>query len=334
MLDQSELFRLITEGNVDGFSAPPKVIETVISRVFIFEAEKTVLKFYKRDNEWWNRDMRDLSAGKTRRQFIERDFGFNHALSPSIYQALKTPVIEEGKIFLRDFHGDEDELVIVMQMVDTSKNLTHAVSGRGLTREEYATLGQSFVQAQRSLPNDFLSGLETDWYLQMRARLEDLSLWILSVPEFPAEVAQAGLAKLLAALETYQEAFRLMHGTQLSVLMDCNPENLLLIDGTLSFLDAYPPKREWLNGTFETGVFWVGSSIYALDGERAYEAYLEGARQEAGDKIDIRYESFYLLYGSLITAPYFFMLKNKNPDYAPQAERCLAFTQKMIEKMV
>lgn len=334
MLDQTELFQLLTAGNIDGFSAPPKVIETVISRIFIFEAEKTVLKFYKRDNIWWNKDMRDLSGGKTRRQFIERDFGFNHALSPAIYEALKTPVVEDGKIFLRDFHGDEDELAIVMHQIDTSKTLTHLLNGQSLTREEYLNLGKEFARAKRSLPRDFLSGLETDWYAQMRARLDDLSVWMVSAPEFPQDIGQAGLSTLKNALESYRETFRLMHGNQLSVTMDCNTENLLFEDGKLSFFDAYPPRREWLDGMFEVDIFRVGSSIYALDGEKAYEAYLEGARQEAGNNIDMQYESFYLLYGILISAPYFYMLSKNDVSYLPKAERCLAFAQKMIEKMV
>ena len=332
MIDQQDLFRLLGDGSVDGFTGPPKVIETVISRVFIFEAEKTVLKFYKRDNEWWNRDMRDLSAGKTRRQFIERDFGFNHALSPSVYQALKTPVIEDGKIFLRDFHGDEDELVIVMQQIDTSKNLTHLLFGRGLMWEEHRGIGAQFVRAQQSLPSDFLSGLDTDWYRQMRGRFDDLSAWAASVPEFPAEVAEAGINQLRLELEKYQEPFRMLNGNHLFVSIDCNTENLLLIDGKLSFMDAYPPKREWMSAMFEVDVFRVGSSIFALDGQPAYEAYLEGAREAAGDKIDMQYESLYLLYGILISAPYFYMLAKNDASYAPIAERCLAFTKKMIEK--
>ena len=96
----NKIFSLINEGKIEGFSTSPKMIETVISRVFIFDKDNIVLKFYKRDNEWWNTDMKDLSKGLSRITFIRQDFGFNHFLNSKIYSNLKVAVVENNVVKL------------------------------------------------------------------------------------------------------------------------------------------------------------------------------------------------------------------------------------------
>lgn len=327
MVDQALLFRFLAEGRVDGFSSEPGMVETVISRVFLFEREQIVLKFYKRDNTWWNTKMRDLSHGKWRRKFIEDDFAFNHMLNPAVYTAVKTIVVEDDHLRLVDLSGDEDELVIVMRWIDTSQTLTQVLSKQELPVETYEEIGRSFAKTKLEIPRNFLPETEMSWYEHMQKRLDDLASWMQSVEAFPQNVGASGVEKLRVTLEEKKESFSKIDRGQLSVLIDCNSENLLFKDGALSYLDAYPPKREWLIGVFEADIFRVGADIFALAGKDAYEAYMHGVLEAAGDKIDQSTESFYLLYGALISAPYYFMLNAKSSTYLAQAHAAVAFIE-------
>ena len=116
----------------------------------------------------------------------------------------------------------------------------------------------------------------------------------------------------------------------MQVCIDGNSENLLYSNKELRFIDAYPPKDNWRIGTFEVDIFRTGSDIYALAGEKEYKAYLSGVKEVAGDKVNLKFENFYLLYAAMIMAPYFYMLSKKNSKYLPKAEKYLQFVKKLI----
>lgn len=326
----NQIFSLIKEGKVDGFSSLPKMIETVISRVFLFDMENIVLKFYKRDNDWWNTEMQDLSGGVSRMNFIRQDFEFNHFLNSEIYSGLKTAVIENNRVKLIDPKKDDDELVIVMRKEDISGTFTEILNENKLSLEDYKNIGKSFAKTKLAIPKSFLSENESNWYEQMILRAKDLSAWVLSEKDFPAEVAGKGLALFEKVLEENKIKFEEIKRDSLFVLMDCNSENLIYSDHKLKFLDAYSPKDNWRIGTFDMDIFRVASDICALAGKDAYRAYLEGVIEVAGNHLDKNLQDFYLLYGALIAAPYLFMLSKKDQKYKIKAEKYLLFVEKLV----
>ncbi len=321
---------LIKEGKLEGFLGAPTMIETVISRVFIFDVDDIVLKIYKRDNNWWNTNIQDLSGGALRSRFIRHDFEFNHFLNPKIYLEIKALVCENGTAKLVDLKDADDELVIVMHKEDVSETLTEVLYEGKLKPEEYKDIGQSLAKIKLSLPKSFLPDNKSNWYEQMTARLEDLSGWILSEKDFPKELADKALAKFGKILEENQSRFQSITKNDLFPLIDCNPENLIYSHKELRFLDVYPPKDDWRIGTFEMDIFRVAGDVCALAGEDAYDAFMEGAVEIAAGNLDKSLSDFYLLYGAMITAPYFFMLSNKNEKYKVKAEKYLKFVEKIV----
>ena len=162
MQNQTQLFDLLAQGKIKGFSSIPKLVETVISRVFIFEQEKQILKFYKRDNEWWNKGMRDLSQGESRTNFIRQDFAFNQFLNPKIYAALKTAAVRDGLVELVEPQEADDELVIVMNPENVSATLTEVLFNQSCSLEECTNIGRTYAQKLKSLPREFMSAFETN----------------------------------------------------------------------------------------------------------------------------------------------------------------------------
>ncbi|MBI3632385.1 MAG: hypothetical protein HY225_02965 [Candidatus Vogelbacteria bacterium] len=327
----NKIFVLINEGKIGGFTEKPKLIETVISRVFIFDKENIVLKFYKRDNDWWNSDMKDISKGPSRIQFIRNDFKFNHFLNPKTYFALKTAQIVNGSVKLAESKSDDDELVIVMHKEDIARTFTSVLIKNTLTLDEYKNIGRTLAKVKISIPKDFLPGNKSNWYEQMKIRLQDLAGWVSNEKDFPSEVANKALELLNNELEKNKNKFQKINRNDLFVLIDCNSENLIYSDGNLRFIDAYSPKDDWQIGAFDVDVFRTGSDIYALAEQNAFDAYLEGVNEVAGNYLDKSHSDFYLLYGATIMAPYFFMRSKKDKKYLPIAKKYLRFIMKLLK---
>lgn len=314
----TELYELIEQGKLEGFSGMPKPVITVISNVYIFNDK--VLKIYKRDNEWWNKVMQDLSKGQPRINFITRDFKFNQKLNPAVYTDLKVLIKEGDKAILREPNDGDDELVVVMKKIDATQTMTKMLSEQKLSLDEYEKVGRDFTTKKLSLSKDFLPiELTTNWHEQLIGRFNDLEGWVYGEHDFPKEVADVGMAKLRNVLENQKDKFNAMSAADLAVCIDCNSENLLYLNGALSFMDVYPPKNEWRSAAFDHDIFRLGSDVCGFAGKEAYEAYLKGVYGVAENMLDKDLHAFYLLYGAMITGPYLYMLANKDPKYLPFA---------------
>ena len=223
----NKIFSLINEGKIEGFSTSPKMIETVISRVFIFDKDNIVLKFYKRDNEWWNTDMKDLSKGPSRINFIRQDFEFNHFLNSKIYSDLKVAVVENNVVKLLEPKSDDDELVIVIHKEDLSGTFTDVLYANNLTLDEFKNIGKSFAKIKLAIPKDFLPETSLNWYEEMIERGKGLTSWMLNEKDFQAEVSNKSLALFDKILLENKTNFQTLTKENLFVCIDCNSENLL-----------------------------------------------------------------------------------------------------------
>lgn len=329
----NELFDLIKQGKIEGFSTKPRYVETVISRVFIFDDEDRVLKFYKRDNEWWNSEMKDISAGQSRIDFIREDYEFNQFLNPRIYIGLKKAVIRDSVVYLEEANQEDDELVIVMHKEDLSGTFTQVLAGGALNHETYEMIGKQFASIKCSIPSQYLSNAEKNWHEQMCARVNDLSSWTISEQLFPSHLAEKGIAYMRRLLETHRDEFSSVRKEDLSVLIDCNSENLLFVDGELRFIDAYSPKDAWRVGSFDIDIFRVASDIYAMSGKEAYDAFLRGVESVEGVRLNPTLHRFHLLYGALIMGPYFYMLSRKDQTYLTHAEKYNQFIEEILTEI-
>lgn len=324
----AELYARIEQGKLEGFSGVPQKVTTVISNVYIFDDK--VLKIYKRDNEWWNTVMQDLSKGQPRIDFITRDFAFNQTLNPSVYIDLKVLAKVGDVVALRDITEGDDEFVVVMRKIDATQTLTKVLFEQKLTVEDCEKIGVDFTSKKLSLSKDFLpTELTGTWYEQLIGRFKDLDGWVSSVPGFPREIGDKGLAQLKTILETQKEKFNGMSAKDLAVCIDCNSENLLYSNGKLSFMDVYPPKNEWRSAAFDHDIFRVGADIYGFIGRDGFEAYLKGVHSVVEDKLDKSLQDFYLLYGAMITGPYLYMLAQKNINYLSQAQKYSEFIKQL-----
>jgi aminoglycoside phosphotransferase family enzyme len=332
MLDQEKLFSLIESGKVEGFSSIPIKVETVISRVYIFEAEQKVIKLYKRDCTWWNENMSDISKGEKRISFITNDFAFNNFLNPIVYTAISKLTINEDFVEFSNI-GDADELAIIMKKEDFSLVLTEVLWESKIQKNEIFSLGKQFTTKKLATPASFLPINSKNWYEQMIDRLDDLNQWYESEDSFPVELGNRGLEYLSKITEIHKQEFSKLQTKDLAVLVDCNSENLIFRNGQLSFVDAFSPKDEWRSGLFDIDVYRIATDIFASSGKEFYQEFLRGVKSVNETTLHVGLEDYFIIYSALISAPYFYMLGKKNPKYIQIAEKYTTFLQDKVDNI-
>lgn len=323
------ILQLLEEGKLEGVSSVPKKVTTFISNIFIFEKENIVLKVYKRDNEYWNTNFQDISSSESRINFIQSDFNLNHKLNPDVYTDIKGLEIKDNQIILSD--DNTDELAIVMNVADTSKSLSQTLLDNKLTLDQYKNLGKQFIKHKNRLQNEEVIDLGNNWYEQLKNRFVNLRDWMYEgSPLFEKDLSDRACDYLEKYLEDNKSDFEKITHKDLSVLIDCNSENLLYIDNKLQFIDTYAPKEEWRVGYFEHDIYRTASDIYGLAGKEEYESFMKGV----SETLDIplgKHDFFYLLYGASIMSPYYYMLAKEDEKYLVFAERYKKYFMNLLQ---
>lgn len=217
------------------------IIETVLSKLFIRGNE--VHKAYKHRTA----DFADLMDMEVRRKYISEDFFWNNAMAPEIYLELRH-VKPEGEKFVHVEDGEGEDWYIVMRKIDTSKDLMRAIENDSLEAEalkEYVRTLLSrldnLTQARRGELEEFFAKDAA----HVRAEVLGACDWAAFDGEpfvTPKEVAHT---KILLTRAIEQELYFQQPIKDISVVIDTNPENIIFIDGKVSFIDVMPPKDAW-----------------------------------------------------------------------------------------
>lgn len=280
-------------------SSHDHIIETVLSKLFIRGEE--VHKAYKHRTA----DFADLTDKEMRRKYISEDFFWNNAMAPEIYLELRH-VKPEGERFIHVEDGEGEDWYIVMRKIDTSKDLMRAIESDSLEAiplREYVRTLLSRLEDLTRARRDELEEFFTKDAAHVRAEVLGACDWAAfdGAPYItPEEVARAR-SLMESALE--HEAYFQKSIKSISVVIDTNPENILFLDGQVSFIDVMPPKDAWRVHDRYFLICRTSADIRAqLGDEQAqilHETYEEHAELPP-NTVRILYE----LAASLIQVPY------------------------------
>jgi hypothetical protein len=217
------------------------IIETVLSKLFIRGDE--VHKAYKHRTA----DFADLTDRTTRQQYIAEDFFWNNAMAPEIYRELRH-VRREGERFVHVSAGEGEDWYMVMRKVDTSHDLMKVIEGAAFNKETLALYVRTLLERLAGLTSARRAALEGFFaqdYAHVRTEVLGACAWVaVDGGPFliPSEVAHA---RTLMERALNEETYFHHPIKNISVVIDTNAENILFIDGTVSFIDVMPPKDEW-----------------------------------------------------------------------------------------
>ena len=328
---QKTLIDLFKAGAFPGENEIPKHVETVISNVFIFD--KNVYKFYKNDNDFFNKDFRNLADNEERFSFTEKDYKWNDTLSPSIYVRLANIAVQDGVIIEVTSREEAEEVLMIMNRVDTHNVLFEKLVSGNITSEDCFEIGKQLGESMKKVqlflenPPSFFSLFEE--------RVKDLRGWMKSVPEnIPTEEVD----KYCDYLDQYridnQEGFENELTAEVVPDGDFHSHNAVYSQEGFYLMDTYPPKEEWGLGHKLIPLYRMGVDIWGITGKKDYfEAMVEGYESGNAIKVDRTLDKLYIVYVAGIAAPYLYMLQKNDSAKEEIAKRFHTFLRDYFESV-
>lgn len=222
------LIEAFEQGKVLDFGVPDRVIDSMLSKVFIFG--ERVTKVYKHKKAFYG----DLADDQFRKEFYAEDFYWNHVLAPDVYTKL---VAVDGDSFIE------------MTCIDSEKTLTKLLPMGAITREVMQNLTAILVQRLRDISFEHRAKLESLFARGMMSlhleSLEDLRSWGYVADTYIPRPQTDRIVDLLINSSKDESYFLDEERHHISAAIDNNPDNVLIIDGKVSFMDIMPPKENW-----------------------------------------------------------------------------------------
>lgn len=259
-----DLITRFEQGKMLGFGLPDRVIDVQISKIFFFGDR--VVKVYKHQKQFFA----DLADARIRKEFYREDFYWNHAMSPEIYEKC-----------VRVVDGDDEDFYIEMHRVDGEQTLTKRLIAGAVTEDTMKRLVETLVQSLRRITvghREKLQPLFLRGLLNVHIdSLEDLRHFAyLADAHIPRSDADA-VVNTLIERSTKSEYFLNEHEHRFSAAIDNNPDNVLIIDGDIRFIDVMPPKESWRVADEYLTIVRNAVDAYVLGrdeiGDAVYEAY-------------------------------------------------------------
>jgi aminoglycoside phosphotransferase family enzyme len=326
---QGELIRLMKEGSVSGEDSVPKHIETVISNVFLFP--KFVYKFYKNDNDFFNKNFRDISSREARFAFARKDFAWNNALSPDIYLRLVGARIVDGKVEIGEPADDAEELVLMMNRMHSEDMLYEKLARGEISEEDGYRIGTQLAESLKRVRKETPAG---NYFLSFKNDIQGVRDWIAGVPEFIPEDEWTRYCDFLDQFRIRnQEWYEGKLTAELAYSGDIHSHNALYSDGQFSLMDTYAPKDEWRIAHALVPFYRVGADLWAFGGKDTFEEFLRGYEERSGIKVDRRLDAPYILYAAGIMVPYLYMLQKTDESKKEMTARYHDFLRNFYERI-
>jgi len=330
-MDNKDLVELFLNGTVRGIEERgriPEHIETQISHLFLFP--DTVYKFSKRDNAFFNEHFRSLSSREERLNFYKADFFENQYFSPRVYLELYGVYAEaNGSVLRLGVEQDAEDAVMKMRRIDLSYNLSNLLHKKSLSENDFRSMGNQQTKAVALYPKQPKSN---DSYFKLfQERLDDLKDWMESADRsyFSEEEIDLVIETLKEYVDKRRDQFENVKTDSYVISLDNHSDNIFYENGTMFFLDIYPPKEDWMIATPWINIYRPATDIFILAGEKYARAFFAGYKDYYGN-FDEGHENLYLIYSAAIQAVSLYNLSKDNPL---KLQDSIAYKKFIFEKL-
>lgn len=326
MYTQKPLLNLLKTGKVfEEKGEPMKHIETVLSNVFVFPEH--TYKVYKNDNDFFNKEFRDLSGEKDRFEFTKRDFQWNNRLNSDVYIELRPVAFIDGELRVVD-EGAAQEYIIMMNTFPEEVVLINIFAKDVPDGFDTFRAGERFALLRQQLP--VLPSEHLDPQALSVQLCEDVYNWaLMQKDKFKSgelEMYTDFLRNSVIENSSVKDYFR----DHLSVSMDIHMGNTLFYKGELMLIDTFSPKESWFIKHECCDLYRLGTDIRVFLGESAWESFRDGYYNNSPEKQcppDVAV--FSTVYGSLLMVSYLYYLGGQ---HISQAQKHLDFLRSFFQK--
>ena len=302
----------------------PKHIVTAISNVFVF-ADRAY-KIYKGDNDFFNKNLNDLSAKDNRFSFTKKDFEWNNQLSPEVYLEIKGIYLKEDKVTFGNADAAADALVIIMKSIDMNDSLINRLMANTISMDDCYKIGFQFGEREGDLPEEQIARSVHDDFV---SRYNDVVPWIASAEKhIGKDEIKLYVSHLQKSIEDTTEIFK--SNADMSFCLDIHADNVVFSNGVFLPIDTFSPKADWRYGYKFLNIYRLATDIYVFLGKECFENTLQGYQDATHQVVPRKLDTFLILYSELISCPYQYMLAEKDPSRLPVAEKCRLFLKGLI----
>ncbi|MEJ0053774.1 MAG: hypothetical protein WDN10_03585 [bacterium] len=327
---QRPLIEAFKRGEVPGESTVPKHIETVISNVFLFP--ERVYKVYKDDNEFFNKNFRDISAKEARFSFTRKDFVWNSTLSPSIYLELKGAAVAGASMQLAEPGDSAEELVFLMNRIDSKDILFEKLSRGEVSVADAYAIGGQLAGNLAKVRTRAITGL--NYFEIFEREIRDVREWIQGVSEY---IPEEEWKKYCDFMEEFRQTNRAWHEGELSEQLaysgDAHSHNAVFSNGALYLMDTYAPKEEWMVAHNLIPFYRIGADLWALGSKELFDSYARGYEAALETTLDPRLQAPFIIYAASIMVSYLYMLQKTDTDKKEAAKKYHEFIQRYYKEI-
>lgn len=315
--------------NIPEFGEVPKHIETQISHIFLFP--QYAYKIYKWDNKGFNQFFSNLGDPEFRKQFYKEDFFWNNYFNKEVYLNLKSLNINGTSISLEEQNDSSDDLVIEMKTIQANENLTKLILHNQLSEKNAYSIGFAMTKEIAEFPHK--PKMEVTYYELLKTRMEDLTHFTtFAEPHISKPEAEKVMNVLSHFIEKRKPKLEQITDDQLEIAIDNHSDNLFFKNGQVSFIDAYPPKKDWLLLSAYANAVRPATDILLLSGQKnLYDQFIKGYKDYYQiDKIDEELGLFYQTENALLKGVYLYDLFNNGTQRKDEADKYWGFVKEKI----
>jgi len=320
------------KGEVKGlseFGKIPEYVETQISHVFLFS--ERVYKIYKWDNEEFNKNFVNIANINTRTEFYQDDFTWNKYFNEEVHLNLKSVIVNDDNVLLENRNEICDDLVIEMKKININENLSKLLLNNQLTEEGAHKIGFAIAKLVAEFPNkpDF----NTNYYQVQKVRTEDVGKFILFAEPLIKKEESDEIAKLMQKfIDGKKENLETIGIDKMVIAIDNHSDNIFYKDGKVSFMDVYPPKKDWLLLEPLGNIVRPATDALILGGKPLYDEFLRGYQDYYKiDTINRELELYYQIESAVIRAVLLYDSYKKDGKYKNEADKYWSFVKDKIK---
>jgi len=321
-------FKKHTIRGVD-FSSDLEHIQTQISHIFLFP--DFVYKFYKPDNEGFNSYFCDLSQPEQRLNFYQQDFFWNHYFNKNVYLELLGLQFNDNYLEILEDNTNCDDLIIRMKRINAEDNLTHLLLNQKINSKDAQKIGYEMTEKINQFPD--IPQLELNYYEILKIRINDLrDFAYFAEPYIKKSETDKIIKEMFRFLETNKQKLFSLKYEDLVIAIDNHSDNIFYKHHKTSFIDIFPPKKEWcVLEPFSNIVRTATDALVLTDDEEIYKGFIHGFYKYYPNKnYDKRIELFYQIESAMIKGAYLYDLFNKGIQRKYEADKYWEFSKNII----
>lgn len=232
----------LRQGLVPEFGEPDRIIETLLSNVFFFGSR--ALKVYKPVNAYYG-NLADLVS---RKEFYREDFFWNHLVSPEIYLHFGGVRSVGGGYSLTPFEEGED-FYIEMAKVDMTRTLTELLREKRVSIPDMKLVTRTLLEVNERISKERKVSLKHQFVRGWRALIgedwDDIRTMMHLAREHISGSQADDIIHWIKDLTAFHSFFDGYPASGLSVAIDNNCDNVLLVNGRVLYIDVLAPKESW-----------------------------------------------------------------------------------------